>query len=352
VLASREISVGAGKTAVTTFDSIAEEPYYLAEIATGDALALDNRRFAIAPTSRNLRILGISPRPKELASLKSLPGVQIDIIAPSEYVKVEHRGYGLEIFHFAAPAELPKNPALFILPPSGLSLVNLAAPVSNVIISNWRDPHVLTRYVNFNLFRPTYTRPLKPQSPGSVIIESPDGALAFAGERHGVRFLTLGFDPFPYLGRENLPMSIFTLNFLDWFFETGMRSQATGEPIALGSVLPGDLLITPKGEKLLLKAGYDYFSGTFQQGIYQRRWGNEREFFARNLQDSNESDLRTPAPIELRDRSENGGSASVLFSFWPYLLIASLALLIIEWFINPRLAKGSLLRPATWLGSI
>jgi len=29
---------------------------------------------------------------------------------------------------------------------------------------------------------------------------------------------------------------------------------------------------------------------------------------------------------------------SVLFSFWPYLLIASLVLLLIEWFVNPRMA--------------
>jgi hypothetical protein len=353
LLASREISVGAGKTAVAAFDSLADQPYYQAEIATEDALAVDNRRFAVAPTVRNLHILGISLRPKELASLKSLPGVQIDVITPSEYGKAEHRGYGLEIFHFAAPAELPQSPALFILPPAGNSLAELAAPVPNVKISSWRELHPLTRYVNFNLFSPTYARPLKPRSPGSVIIESPDGALAFASERHGARYLTLGFDPFPYLGRENLPMSIFTLNVLDWFFESGMPSQATGEPIALGTILPGDLLINPKGEKLSLKTGYDYFSGTFQQGIYQRSRGSERELLARNLQDSKESDLRAPAPIELRGGSENSGGAAVLFSFWPYLLIASLALFFLEWFLNPRKTTAGILhRRATRLGSI
>jgi hypothetical protein len=52
-----------------------------------------------------------------------------------------------------------------------------------------------------------------------VIIEGPNGALAFAVERRGIRYLTLGFDPLPYLGRENLPMSVFTLNVLDWFLE-------------------------------------------------------------------------------------------------------------------------------------
>ena len=348
LIASRELPVAAGKIAATRFEGIAEHPDYQAEIETRDALMLDNRRFAVTPRSRNLRILGISPRPQELASLRVIPGVQIEVIAPSEYQNVDRSGYGLEIFHFAAPAALPENPALFILPPESSSLVDLAAPASNISVSNWREPHGLTRYVNFSLFRPTYARPLKPQTAGEIVIESAHGPLAFAVERRGVRYLTLGFDPLPYLGRENLPMSIFTLNFLDWFFAGGVSSQATGEPIALGSIRAGDLITTPKGEKLLLKAGYDYFSGTFHQGIYLRRRGNEQELLARNLHDTNESDLRDPAPIELSGGAANAAGPSVLFSFWPYLLLASLVLLLIEWFINPRMAGSSF--SSKWLG--
>ena len=59
-------------------------------------------------------------------------------------------------------------------------------------VSNWRDPHVLTRYINFNLFRPTYARPLKPQTAGDIVIDSAAGPLAFATERQGVRYLALG----------------------------------------------------------------------------------------------------------------------------------------------------------------
>jgi len=336
-IASREVLVAAGKNAVISFESVADQPYYQAEIENRDPLMLDNHRFAVAPLSRNIRILGISPRPKELASLKAIPGVQIDVIAPSEYEKAERSGYTLEIFHFTAPAALPRTPSLFILPPAISSLVELAAPLSNVIVSNWREPHGLTRYINFSLFRPTYARALKPQTAGEIIIDSSNGPLAFAVERQGIRFLTLGFDPLPYLGRENLPMSIFTLNFLDWFLASTVGSQATGEPIALGAIGPGDLITTPKGEKLSLKSGYNYFSGTFHQGIYERSRGHERELMARNLRDINESDLRAAAPIELRGSQANAAATSVLFFFWPYLMLATLVLLLIEWFVNPRM---------------
>jgi hypothetical protein len=349
-LASREVLVPATRTATATFDGFAEHPSYEVAIESRDALALDNRRFAVAPASRNLRILAVTPRPQAAASLKSIQGVSLDVISPADYAKFDGRGYGLEIFHFSAPAQLPGNPALFILPPEN-AWANLGAPISNVQVSSWREPHVLTRYVNFSLFRPIYARPLKPQTAGQVVIESPGGALAFAVERPGTRYLILGFDPLPYLGRENLPMSIFTLNFLDWFLESGgSRSQATGQPIPLTGVQPGDSLVTPTGEKIALKSAGS-FAATFNQGIYQRGRGGASELYARNLDDLGESDLRTPAPIALRGDAATPGSASVLFSFWPYLLLASLLLLLIEWFINPRWARLAPARHPSWRGT-
>jgi len=339
-LANREIVVGTGKTASVSFEGVAAYPTYEAEIANLDALALDNRHFAVAPNSRNLRILGITPRPRELDSLKAIPGVQIDTVAPSDYDKTERAGYGLEIYHFATPAALPPTAALFILPPESNSLVNLGAPVNNVTVSNWRDPHALTRYVNFNLFRPSYARPLKPQTAGDTVIDSASGPLAFATERQGVRYLTLGFDPFPYLGRDNLPMSVFTLNLLDWFFDSPAgNSQATGEAIFLGKVQNGDRIILPGGKSLVITPGVAFFGGAFFQGIYQLKRGGEVELFARNLLDRGESDLRTAAPIAIGGGNQDGASASVLFSFWPYLLMASVVLLLIEWFLSPRMGS-------------
>ena len=341
-LASRDLAVPAEKTATATFEGFAERPSYEVEIDARDALALDNRRFAVAPVSRNLRILAVTPRPQAAASLKSIQGATVDVISPAEYGKFERSSYGLEIFHYSSPEQLPENPALFILPPETSPLVDLGAPISNVQVSGWREPHPLTRYVNFSLLRPAYARPLRPQSAGQVIMESPSGALAFAVEQRGMRYLTLGFDPLPYLGHGNLPMSIFTLNFLDWFFESGSaRSQATGEPIPLNAVGADDFLSTPAGEKATLKKGVGYFQATFHQGIYRRSRDGASELFARNLDDLGESDLRTATPIELRGEPARSGSASVLFSFWPYLLLASLLLFMLEWFIYPRSPRAA-----------
>jgi len=215
------------------------------------------------------------------------------------------------------------------------------------VVSSWREPHPLTRYVNFALFRPSYARALKPKVASESIIETTSGSLAFAAERDGIHYLVLGFDPFPYLGRENLPISVFTLNFLDWFFENaGKHGRATGAPVALSNIQAGDWVITPRGEKILLRPGERAFANTYNQGIYQLSRGGVRESFAVNLEDAGESDLRAPLAMEIH--GENGGrtNASALFSFWPYLLLASLLLLLVEWFVRPR-TRGLRSQPRT-----
>jgi hypothetical protein len=59
------------------------------------------------------------------------------------------------------------------------------------------------------------------------------------------------------------------------------------------------------------------------------------------LDDIGESDLRKPAPIALRGQAAaETGSPSVLFSFWPYLLLATLLLFMLEWFVFPRAAPA------------
>jgi hypothetical protein len=348
VLASRELAVAAGKSGSAVFEGFTAHPYYEAEIDVRDALPVDNRRFAVPARSRELRILGVSPQPQALSTLRSIPGVSLDTVSPAEYGKADHSGYNLEIFHFSAPPVLPRNPALFVLPPDSNPLVELARPISRPVVSSWREPHPLSRYINFALFRPSYARPMRPRVPGESVMESAGGSIAFTVESRRIRRLVLGFDPFPYLGRENLPVSIFTLNFLDWFFDsTAGRETATGEPLAFGITRPGDRLVTPNGEKVLLKPGSSGFPQTFIQGIYQLNRAGEKELTAVNLQDVGESDLREPSPIDLRGGNGSAGRSSVFFSFWPYLLFASLLLLLLEWFINPRMVRLRLRPRAT-----
>lgn len=342
VLSSRIDTIAPGKSVAVSFEGFPLHPTYEVELEVSDALALDNRRFAVPPRSKGLKILGISPRPEALHSLRSIPGVSLSVIAPAAYEKEEGKGHSLEIFHFSAPAVLPQNHTLFVLPPDENPLVTLERALSQPVISDWREPHLLTRYVNFALLLPTYARSLKPLSFGETIIQSPEGPLVVVMERQGFRYLVLGFDPFPYLGRKNLPVSIFTLNLLEWFYEgLGGSSTATGKPLHLRAQHEGGILVTPKEERFPITKGPSLFSRSFFQGLYQVVRGEEKEFMAVNLQDVNESDLSNPATINLREEPRVPGSRSFFFSLWPYLLLLSILLLILEWFFNPPTTQPS-----------
>jgi hypothetical protein len=329
VLASRPLAVAAGKSAQASFENLPFYPYYEAEIDARDGLALDNRRFAVPPPVDRMKILAISPRPDALSSLRAIPGVEIQVVSPQAYEKGSFEPHALEIFHYSAPAVLPAGNALLVLPPKENPLVAVGAASSRPVVSGWREPHPLTRYVNFSLLRPAYARPLKPGTFGDAIIQSPDGPLAVALEQNNFRYLALGFDPFPFLGRRNLPMSIFTLNLLDWFneFQAG-SAVATGERLDV-RLRAGESLLTSEGERIALQ------TALVSQGIYQTTGGETKKFVAINFNDARESDLRAPAAIQLRAEPRAAPHRPSVASIRPYLLIVSLALLLLEWFVNP-----------------
>ena len=340
LLFSRTLSLAPRKSAIASFEGFPALLTYEAELEVNDGLALDNRRFAVLPGSKELEILGISPRPEALYSLRTIPGLKLNVIPPEGYGKSAVGSHSLVIFHFSAPALLPQNHAIFILPPKENPLVAVGEALSRPQISSWRDPHPLTRYINFALFRPPYARSLKPLSLGDAIIQSPEGPLAIGLEQKGFRYLVLGFDPFPYLGRENLPVSIFTLNLLEWFYEgMGGYSVATGEPLQLSDQHEGGIVVTPKGERFPIQARSTSFSGTYFQGFYHVVRYGEKEVMAVNFLNLRESDLSNPATINLREEPRVSGSRSFFFSLWPYLLLLSILLLFLEWFSNPPVTQ-------------
>ena len=115
VISSREPSVDAGKTAQATFGF--QRTLTTRSKSRSVTLCLSiTVVLPCLPAGRNLRILGISPRPQALSSLRSIAGVSLDVIAPQEYNKIDRSGYGLEIFHYAAPRVTRNSPFLCFHP--------------------------------------------------------------------------------------------------------------------------------------------------------------------------------------------------------------------------------------------
>jgi len=334
-LGARRRRIVAGQSVLVQFDEVPAAPYYEARIETEDPvvdpLSIDNRRFSVVPGGDASTLLGVSPRPEVVESLRSVSGLRLEVIQPQSYRTAVDRKYGLEIFHLAAPGELPPNNAVFILPPEQNPVATLGAPVADATVSGWSDAHPSTRYVNFSLLRPRYTRPIEAKVPAHSIVESPEGPLVLVFERDGFRYAVLGFDPLPFLGRQNLPMSIFTLNLLGWL-QDGMTAvnQSTGDPLKVAREVRHDTLTPAWGDKDASLEAPALF-----QGVYERFRNGKRELVAVNFAAPAESNLLDPGTVVLEQTEMAADAVAGYRVLWPYLILLCLFLLTIEWFMNP-----------------
>lgn len=343
-LVRKEVRAPAGGKAAAVFEKVREAPHYEARLhmdrdGGGDALALDDRRFAVPPEPGRLRVLGVSPRPRAMTTLRRVPGLDLDVVGPDAYEGRRGAPAAVEIFHLSAPAALPAAHALFILPPERNPLASLRAPVAAPSVSGWKDPHAWTRYVNLALLRPRYGRPLGPGA-GAPVIESPAGTLAAAFERDGFRYAVLGFDPLPFMGRRNLPMSILTLNILGWLREgnTGMN-RSTGDVLDLASGPlhapardggPAPKRRSPPGGASDAPAPVRF------QGVYATGQGSRRRLVGVNFEGREEADLRHPRPLALEgteaaasdERASDEGEG--YRRLWRYGSLAAFLLLLLE----------------------
>jgi hypothetical protein len=165
-----------------------------------------------------------------------------------------------------------------------------------------------------------------------AVVSGNGGGLMLSGSRQGHRFVATGFNPFPYLGRDNLPMSILTLNVLGSLAGFGAQSSGyrTGEPWMVPAGVRAILL--PSGRRESAQAG-GLFSAVDAQGVYELIGANgQRTPRAVNLADLTVSDLTNMPPVSIPAAA--GGamptSSTVRAPLAAYVLAAIIALIVFE----------------------
>jgi hypothetical protein len=223
-------------------------------------------------------------------------------------------------------------------------------PGATTQITDWRSPDPLTDGVNFRLLslRQPESFAVHPWMPS--VVNSNLGSVVMQGNHLGHRSVVVGFNPFPWMGRRNLPMSVLTLNILGYLSGFGSEDAGyrTGEPW----IVPAGVaeIITPGGAKVHVEPGTPFTGGT-EQGIYQLIGpGSQKRLRAVNLADLNKSNLENPATIKIDIPSGAGPPPdfSERQSFTPYLLAAILILAACEALFTYRrrraYAQGALIR--------
>ncbi len=243
-------SLGARETGTLEFPALPPAQIYKVELAPVDALALDNVAYATAGSVKAVSILFISPTPDDANGLKSIPGVSIVARTPDAYQPDDLANVDLAIFEYATPKTLPAVNTMLVMPPPGDPVFGLlVTPAAQIQIAGWRQTDTLTDSVNFRLLTMRGGEYFGNHPWMSQVVSGDGGALLLKGERGGHRFVATGFNPFPYLGRRNLPMSVLTLNAISYL--AGLGSSSTGYRTGAPWLVPAGVqkVILPSGKR-------------------------------------------------------------------------------------------------------
>lgn len=331
-IAHAKEALGARETATLEFPAIPPARIYEAKLAPDDALALDNVAYATAGSVKNVSILFISPTPADAAGLNSIPGVEVTAQTPESYSPGDLGNFDLAIFEYATPKEIPEVNTMLVMPPPGDPIFGLTVtPTSKVQIAGWRTTDTLTDSVNFRLLSLRGGEYFGTHPWMSQVVGGDGGAIVLKGERGAHRFVATGFNPFPYLGRRNLPMSVLTLNAISYLAGLGASSgYRTGQPwLAPAGV---ERVIIPSGSAVAAHPG-TLFTAVSEQGVYELVGaGGAKTPRAVNLADLTESDLSSSAPLKVEAANSGSAAAPVMekSSLSDYLLAAIIALTALE----------------------
>jgi von Willebrand factor type A domain/Aerotolerance regulator N-terminal len=327
-------SLAPGETASLEFPSLAPARVYKAELSPTDAFPLDNVASATAGSIKAVQVLFVSPTPADAAGLNSIPGVAVTTVAPDKFSPKSLGASDLAIFEYAVPKELPAVNSMLVMPPPGDPLFGFAAQQSpQVQIAGWRNTDALADSVNFRLLN-LHVGEYFAQHPWMAEVVAGDGGgLMLKGVRGGHRYVATGFNPFPYLGRRNLPMSVLTLNVLSYL--AGVGANAAGYRTGQPWLTPAGVreVVLPSGRKVAARPG-TLFTDVARQGVYELVGAdNVKTPRAINLADLAVSDLANVPPlrIEVASASLTGGDVFIeKASLSIYVLAVIIALAALE----------------------
>jgi len=212
-LGTAKTNLGPRETGVVEFPSLGPAKVYKAELSPTDGFPLDNIAYATAGSVKSVSVLFVSPHPADAKGLDSIPGVKVANKSPDAFTPADLNNIDLAIFEFAAPKELPTVNSMLVMPPGGDPVFGFnATSVPAVQITQWSPIDPLSDAVNFRLLNIRQAEVFGSHPWMESTVDGAGGSLLLHGERQGHRFIATGFNPFPYLGKRNLPMSIVTLN--------------------------------------------------------------------------------------------------------------------------------------------
>ena len=310
-------------------------------IQEADTLAADNTRWYARQGADSYRTALCAENVFLEKAVALRPDITLLRTTAEEAAALEN--IDLYIFDGALPETLPAAGALLCVAPDrevlGITPGEAAAAAGTLRAA----PGDLARRLTENLsLSETALRSYTPLSGGVPLLTWNGGALAAAREDGSRRIAVLGFD----LHDSNLPMQgdfpILIQNLLSWLLPD--TRQAFAESVC-GQAIPLPYDARAERTEVTLPSGRRIIPGavleeTDDQGVYALTYtyadGTARTArFALHM-DGAESDVRQVGPVA--GPAVLGGSAAAGTELTPWVLLAFLILLLVEWEVSRRVA--------------
>ncbi|MBN2216382.1 MAG: VWA domain-containing protein [Pirellulales bacterium] len=364
---AEDVSIGPGETQNVVFD-VGEMDEGVLELAVGarDRLAVDNRGWVAVNPPRPAEVLLVTPgnEPLELAlgtrSAAKLANVAVrppTFLKTQEYAAAAAGVHDLVIFDRCRPETMPQSNTLFIgnVPTEPRWSLGERVDVPQIIDS---DPsHPMMQWLALDDVLLWEGRAVNPGPGGSVLIDSDAGPMLAIAPRETFQDAAMGFllvdvENGESVSRTNWPIRpsfpMFVLNTLTYLGgavqERGGQSVRPGQPFAFEAAGPvGSVTVVgPDGRTMrptVVRPGQYQISTTEQLGAYEVRVGGKPvSRFAINLFDPNESDLAPRPAISagVEQVAGQSGWEAARREIWRPLLLAALAVLVVEWLVYNR----------------
>jgi hypothetical protein len=163
-----------------------------------DQLAMDDRAWAVVPPDRLNRILLVSEGDPYLeTALTYLPNAELYGVTPAAYGSgTKPELFDLIIFEGFVPDELPATPTLAIAPPRSSPLGDVSGFLIEPGIGSLDPAEPILRNVDLSTTHVGEARKLALPEWGRTIIPGPGSSpLLYAGDRAGIRTAVLAFEP-------------------------------------------------------------------------------------------------------------------------------------------------------------
>jgi hypothetical protein len=310
---------------------------------SSDELPADDVAYALLPERRRARILLVTAGNTYLeAALLLDEYLDVQQIAPG--APVPEGRFDVAIFDGVAPPVAQNIGAvLYLNPPQETSPVAYGNPIEDFGFDTWDRKSAVLRFMAMGDIQVAKGRAFKPEPADKVIGASDLGPILVSGARAGHRFIALGFDPRDSDFVLRIGWPLFVLNSINAFIEedTGyVSSYRTGEiwRVAVPGSLPSVTFVDPSGTQhaVPVNEGRGVFRGE-RAGFYKVLGGPDGAQlaeFAANLSDLEESRIAPRKTLNVTGKpAAQVGVTKAGFhnEIWVYLLLAVLAVSVLEW---------------------